>query len=327
MSTDMNKINELARKIYDFDEEAYKLSGSQLGRLYTGNAEHNIARLTSLLTEKPDSHEMRSDLALIGNMARTVPDKAKKKELMRKYNEIIQAVRAIDNSGAGDIKDPYFVELNESAIGGKAKQGDHLIICINSTAGSGGTEIGFALADTLHINYYDSDVLADVFERQLQENMKLDEKYDSVKQDLRNHPLLQNKTVQQLSRNHGLPKQDAEFFNASALIKELAKTEDFVIVGRCADVILQNNQIPYTSVFITAPVLPRAKRIMEIRGLSFKEASKRLVRNDKKRSQYYRFYTGRIWGHSTNYDLCINSARYGIQEAVQLILRVIGRDK
>ena len=46
-----------------------------------------------------------------------------------------------------------------------------------------------------------------------------------------------------------------------------------------------------------------------------------------KREKYYKFYTNNVWGQAYNYDLCINSASYGIDEAVNLILRVINRDK
>ena len=318
-----NKIFELAQRIYALDEKVYNTSGSELGRLYTGKEEDDINRLILLLTEKPHSHEMRSDLALISNMARTISDGEKKKELMREYSAILKEINSLDAKKNPDILDPHFLELNESALKAKENENEHLIICINRTEGSAGTEIGFALADKLHINYYDSEVLSDLIERQSSDTA---ENYSSVKVSLKNHPLLKSKKVQQLSKNHGLPKRDAEFFNASALIKEVAKTEDFVIVGRCADVILQNNHIPYTSVFITAPVLKRTKRIMDYYGLNFKDASKRVVKHDNYRSQYYHYYTGRIWGHSTNYDLCINSARYGIDEAVHLILRVIGRE-
>ena len=320
-----NKISELAARIYDLDRQTYEASGSELGRVYMGDQEKNITAIKALLRESPDGHVMRREIALIGNMARTVPDKATKKSLMHQYNAIIKEVRTLARESNVDILDPKFVSLNESASGKNKKRGenDHLIICISRTEGSAGTDIGFALADELHISYYDSEVFHDVIDRQDQEK---DARYESVKMKLEDHPLLQNKTVRQLSRNHGLPKADAEFFNASALLKELAKTEDFVIVGRCADVILQNNHIPYISVYITAPVEQRIRRLMELKGMTFREAAKRVARSDSRRRRYYRYYTGRVWGLSTNYDLCINSARYGIEEATHLILRIIGRD-
>lgn len=51
--------------------------------------------------------------------------------------------------------------------------------------------------------------------------------------------------IREFSRYHGLPKKDAIFFNQSQLICDMAKKEDFVVMGRCADVILANNNIPH----------------------------------------------------------------------------------
>jgi cytidylate kinase len=79
-------------------------------------------------------------------------------------------------------------------------------------------------------------------------------------------------------------------------------------------------------VFITAPFEMRARRIMELEGISYKDASKRLAKRDASREEFYRFYTGKIWGNASNYDLCINSASYGIQESVDLILRILNKE-
>ena len=37
-----------------------------------------------------------------------------------------------------------------------------MIICISRTEGSAGTDIGFALADKLHLNYYDAEIFKDI---------------------------------------------------------------------------------------------------------------------------------------------------------------------
>ena len=84
-------------------------------------------------------------------------------------------------------------------------------------------------------------------------------------------------------------------------------------MGRCADVILTNNRIPHISIFITAPFEQRVRRMMEVNNLPLKEAVRRLKKIDKGHEQYYHFYTGRKWGDAVNYDLCINSACYGIE--------------
>ena len=132
----------------------------------------------------------------------------------------------------------------------------------------------------------------------------------------------------EFSRYHGLPKRDAVFFNQSDLICDMAKKEDFIVMGRCADVILTNNHIPHISIFITAPFERRVQHIMELhKDYNEKKAQKMLKQLDRQHQDYYNFYTGRRWGNADNYDLCMNSAAYGITGSVDFILRMLTRAK
>lgn len=58
----------------------------------------------------------------------------------------------------------------------------------------------------------------------------------------------------------------------SDLICNLAKTEDCIIMGRCADMILKNNHIPHISLFISAPFSVRVEHIMAVRNMNLKQA-------------------------------------------------------
>ena len=44
---------------------------------------------------------------------------------------------------------------------------------------------------------------------------------------------------------------------------------------------------------------------------------------DKQHKKYYEFYTGEKWGKPENYDLCINSANYGLKDTIELIRRML----
>ena len=124
---------------------------------------------------------------------------------------------------------------------------------------------------------------------------------------------------------HGLPVQDAIFFNQSDLICDMAKHEDFIVMGRCADVVLTNHHIPHISIFITASFDQSVRRMMEINSLNYKQAEHLLKKLDKRHERYYHAYTGKKWGDAGNYDLCIDSASYGIKESVELIERMINK--
>ena len=106
---------------------------------------------------------------------------------------------------------------------------------------------------------------------------------------------------------------------------ELAKEEDMIVMGRAADVVLTGQHIPHISIYITAPFAIRVRRMMELKNLDLKQAINLVRKMDHKHQDYYHSFTGKRWGDAINYDLCINSACYGIDESVELIGRLINR--
>lgn len=323
----------LATRIYDLDTEVYRCVGSSLGRVLAGDRNACIEDLTELMYTRPQGHELRSQIALIANMARTIQNKSDRRRLMTEYNEILKQIAEIPSSfGSIDIMDKTLAELNFSNHHQNFSDKDHLIICISRSHGSAGTDIGFALADALKINYYDVEILHEIMDRIEEEKASNDPKRQQAVEDLINSSPQLSKTANALSqrltdfdRYHGISKRDAYFFNFSDLVCEMAGKEDFIVMGRCADVILSNNHIPHISIFITAPFELRARRLMALKKLDYKQACRLLRKLDHQHQSYYNFYTGRKWGDAVNYDLCINSAAYGINESVELIERLIDK--
>ena len=258
--------------------------------------------------------------------------------IMREYTGILHEVMALPTSfGDGDVLDQRMASLNALNLENRFTGKDHLIICISRTYACGGNEIGFTLADRLRINYYDAEIFSAVLKR-------LEAEKDHVK-DLSSYPgktldvanqetafaKPQKMTLKtwaaEFSRYHGLSKRDAIFFNQSDLICEMARHEDFIVMGRCADVILTNNHIPHISIFITAPFEQRLRRAMKIHPDFSEKKTKNLLRKlDRDHQNYYHFFTGRKWGNASNYDLCLNSAAYGIDGSVDFILRMLDRE-
>lgn len=324
----------LAERIYDLDTEVYRCVGSSLGRTLTGDKKSCVKALTDLMYTRPQGHELRSQIALIANMARTIPNKQDRKRLMTEYNEILKLIAEIPSSfGSVDIIDETMAALNSSNLHRTISKSDHLIICISRSHGSAGTDIGFALADALKINYYDVEIFHELMARIEAEKYAnaatkkhaMDELIKKNEQHLPKTSGVLRQRLTDFDRYHGIPRRDASFFNLSDFICELAGKEDFIVMGRCADVILTNNRIPHISIFITAPFELRACRLMALKKVDYKQACKMLKKLDRQHQHYYHFYTGRKWGNAVNYDLCINSAAYGISESVELIERMIGR--
>lgn len=328
-----NYCLEIAKRIYNLDTKVSEALGSELGRVFNGPMQQCISDLATELARNGQSYQLRGKIVLIANMARTIEDKSVNKAMMKEYNSILKEIKSHQTSfNSIDILNETSAALNESNFTNNTlKEGDHLIICISRSHGSAGADIGFALADKLHISYYDVDVLDQVLrhiesEKEKEwdeERSKNDPIYASAKNLAKSHTRAR---LTQLSLNHGLSKEDADFFNVSKLLIDMAGREDFVVIGRCADVILSNNNIPHISIYITAPTEIRAHRLMETRNIpTFAKALKQIVKIDKKHELYYHKFTGRIWGIANNYDLCINSSSYGIDEAVEVIKRLINR--
>lgn len=334
MQDNRKKCIELAERIYDLDIEVYECVGSSLGRTFTGDRRTCVENLANLMSTRPQGHLLRSELALISNMARTIRNSQDKSRVMKKYDDILKEVESLPTSfGQGEIVDQNRAKLNTSNLRQKFSKDDHLIICIGRSQGSAGNDIGFALADALRINYYDVEIFTEVLRR-------LEVEKDSIRDvaDLGTE-IIQNKyqrgfnsvkgwrnKIREFDRYHGLTKEDAIFFNQSDLLCKMAKEEDFIVMGRCADVILANNHIPHISIFITAPFEQRVHRIMEVNNLDYKRARRLLQRQDRRHEKYYHYYTGLKWGDAMNYDICFNSASYGIEESVDIIERMLNQN-
>ena len=335
------KINEetlrnLAERIYDLDAEVYVQLGSSLGRVFNNDRKRCVDDMVSLMLNRPEAHRIRSELALIANMARTIKDKEERALVMREYNIILKELMSLPTSFAGcDIIDPNMARLNTFNLNDRFSKDDHLIICMSWTYGSGGSTVGFKLSDKLKINYYDEEIFDAVLKRLEVEqdsvqdvsgyNTDLPDWNGFVNTLLPDNHISIRERLREFSRYHGLSKRDAVFFNQSDLICDMAKKEDFILMGRCGDVILTNNNIPHISLYVTAPFEQRIQRVMEInKGMDEKKVRHLLHHLDRQHSHYYRFYTGRKWGHANNYDLCVNSASYGIDGTVDFIMKMLG---
>lgn len=337
MEDNREKLVEIAERIYELDLEVYRLVGSSLGRAFTADRRTCVENLVNLMRLRPQGHLLRSELAMISNMARTIRSKEDKSRMMTKYDQILKDIAALpDTFGHVEIVDNERAKLNTANLRQKFSEDDHLIICIGRTHGSAGNDIGFALADALHINYYDVEIFNEVLKRLEAEKDKVKDRAGATLET--QSGMMENKyqkdfeavggikeRFKAFNRYHGLRKEDAVFFNQSDLLCKMAKEEDFIVMGRCADMILANNHIPHISIFITAPFEQRVRRLMEVNNVDFKHAVRELRKLDRRHERYYHYYTGHKWGDAVNYDICFNSASYGIEESVEIIERMLNQ--
>ena len=81
-----------------------------------------------------------------------------------------------------------------------------------------------------------------------------------------------------------------------------------MIVGRCADFILKDDDVDILSVFITAPLADRITREMDVDDMNETQAKKFIRKMDMRRKNYYNYFTKGDWGKKNTYDLILNSS-------------------
>ena len=112
--------------------------------------------------------------------------------------------------------------------------------------------------------------------------------------------------------------QESLFKFQSDAIRKAAGQGSCVFVGRCADYVLRDRQ-NVLNVFITASMDFRIQQIMAKQNLDRIAARKFIEQREAKRAAYYNYYTGKKWGHSESYDLCIDASILGLQQTEKFI--------
>ena len=188
-----------------------------------------------------------------------------------------------------------------------------MIITISREFGSGGREIGFALAEKLGIPCYSRNLLeefADENDLDKEELIRIDEKPKHF---------YHSRRVRGFSSSNQEQIENIQF----KLLKTKAVDEDsFVVIGRCADDVLKEFGETVTKIFITGDDVFKTQRIMQKLDVSTREAHRLMKFTDKSRKAYHDFYTtdkSKHWGQANTYDLTVNSATFGIEGTVDFI--------
>ena len=192
------------------------------------------------------------------------------------------------------------------------------ITTIGREFGSVGRELGKRLADLTGYDYYDSEIISAVAQKS-----GLDEHY--VENTLSNHGwqnqaitfrgTLASSAYVQSSKINLLLEQ-------KKVIEQIADlNKDCVLVGRNADVILQNYN-PF-NIFVCADSDAKIKRCMERapkdENLTVKELIRKMKQIDKVRSQTRELIGGAAWGQRSAYHLTVNTSGWEIKELVPAV--------
>ena len=184
------------------------------------------------------------------------------------------------------------------------------IVTISREFGSGGRTIGKKVAEKLGIPCYDSELI-----QKIAEGSGFAENYVKEAGEYAPGGFLSSVLA---NRAFGPTKEDILWETQCRVIMELAEKGPCVIVGRCADYLLQN-KADCLKVFIHADMAFRAKRIVEVYGEREQSPEQRLRDKDKRRAAYHRFYTDMKWGDARNYHIALDSGVLGIEKCADMI--------
>ena len=195
-----------------------------------------------------------------------------------------------------------------------------IIITIARQYGSGGREIGEKVAELLGIPLFDKQLIADAASKgNLNEDVL--RKTDETAANSLLYTLAMGSNVVGTTMHFGykMPINDKLFIFQSEAIRDYAKAGSCVIIGRCSDYVLREEEGIFR-LFIYGDLDHRKARVSarhpEIKSSQIIDV---INKTDRRRASYYNFYTGNKWGKYDNYDMAINSSTLGIDGTAELI--------
>ena len=198
------------------------------------------------------------------------------------------------------------------------------IITISRQTGSGGHQIAELLAERLNIPLHDKNVLEEAMkELQLESADDVDEKLvvDYVEKFAKGYHAIfgKGKLYHMMPKTEEEPTLSEKLYEVqSKIIKRLAEVGPCVIVGRCADYVLEDRDDVF-SVFVTAEEEQRVQRMMERRELTHERAVNAVEFEDRDRAKYYQAFTNRKWGSPDSYDIIVSTTKLGVEGVVDLL--------
>lgn len=190
---------------------------------------------------------------------------------------------------------------------------NQIIISISREFGSGGRVIATELARRFQLPLYDHNILEQVAQ-EVGVHPETLKRYDESPKNV-----LISRTIKGFSNS---PEENVARMQFNYLRRMAANGDSFLVLGRCGEEVLKDfpNLI---SIFILSDISFKKARIMERDGISSDEALELLAKMDRQRKYYHNQYCRGKWGDSRNYDLCINSARLGIEGTIDYLTQYI----
>lgn len=198
---------------------------------------------------------------------------------------------------------------------------DKYNITINRLYGSGGRIMGKKLSEELGIPFYDEEIL-----KMASEASAVGEQYFRLNDEKAGNNLFfravggLKTSLEEPSLDDDITSPENLFRFQSKMIRQVAREQSCIIMGRCADFVLEAAGFKnLVRMFVYADSSTCIRRVCEVDGVDTKEALRRVNRISRQRRDYYKYYTGKEWEDMSNYDLPLNTTTLELDPAVQLV--------
>lgn len=196
------------------------------------------------------------------------------------------------------------------------------IITISREFGSGGRELGKRLADLMGFAYYDREIILAVAEKQGLDSGYVERALEigvaqlvplTFRHSFYSMPMLQTVPTELLAAQ-------------KEVLHKIAETgEDCIIVGRSADVILQEKN-PF-NMFVYADTQAKIARCLERaedgEHITPREMKQKIRKIDSGRALTKEMLSGSKWGAKENYHLTVNTTGWDIKDIVPPVAEFI----
>lgn len=191
----------------------------------------------------------------------------------------------------------------------------NIIITIGRQFGCGGKDIAGVLGKKLGIPVFDNELII----KAAQESGFSAEFFERSDEKRRFFSLTSIFAGSYSSDSENFMSDKGLFKIQCETIRSIAEQGSAIIVGRCSDYVLRERGNTL-SIFLTSPIEERVRRVAERMGISLEKAEETVEKQDRGREEYYNYYTFGNWGVASNYDLCIDSSKAGIEGTADIII-------
>ncbi len=203
----------------------------------------------------------------------------------------------------------------------KIQEGKRVVITVTSESGSGGRVIARILGVKLNLPVYDKELVGMVAKAG---------QFTTEYVRKHNERLYSSTLEAFIMENYAIVDDSMERYRSlfeaqKQVIEEIAKKEDCIIVGHCANYILGNME-GSLHIHICSDNRHRITYMMDKYNVSRKRAREMVERQDSDIYNYTLHFTGKNWKDASNYNLTVDSTVFGYEGTAEIIEQVVKKN-